>query len=144
MENAFDNFVQYKIVARNDIVLFVFDVIKEYPTPFQWTCAKEDFKNTMNELKKLNKKFVFLFDIRPMGMLTITHVKEFVEILEFYSDFLENTLLFSAVVAEGVIIKTIYELIKVFYKTKKELKIVNNMEDAYAFIDTTRAKSKPS
>ena len=119
-----------------------FTVLLEYPSPFEWTCAKEDFKNTMEEVKKLNKKFVYMFDVRLVGMLTITHVKEFVDILESYASFLETSLLFSSVIAEGVIIKAIYEVIKIFYKTKKELKILSTMEEAYTWIDETH--SKPS
>ena len=141
MENAFSNFVEYTILVRNDIIIFKFNVLKEYPSPFEWTCAKEDFKNTMEEVKKLNKKFVYMFDVRLVGMLTITHVKEFVDILESYAPFLEKSLLFSAVVAEGVIIKTIYEVIKLFYKTKKELKIINTIEEAYMWIDDTVSKT---
>ena len=58
MENAFSNFVEYNLIIRNDIIVFKFNVLKEYPSPFEWTCAKEDFKNTMEEVNKLNKKFV--------------------------------------------------------------------------------------
>jgi len=142
MENGFSNFVEYTLISRNDIIIFKFNVLKEYPSPFEWTCAKEDFKNTMEEVKKLNKRFVYMFDVRLVGMLTITHVKEFVDILESYSHFLETSLLFSSVIAEGVIIKAIYEVIKIFYKTKKELKILSTMEEAYTWIDETC--SKPS
>jgi len=139
MENGFSNFVEYTLIARNDIIIFKFNVLKEYPSPFEWTCAKEDFKNTMEEVKKLNKKFVYMFDVRLVGMLTITHVREFVDILESYSSFLETSLMFSSVIAEGVIIKAIYEVIKIFYKTKKELKILSTMEEAYTWIDETRS-----
>jgi hypothetical protein len=141
MENTFSNFIEYTLISRKDIIIFKFNVLKEFPSPFEWTCAKEDFKNAMEKVKTLNKKFVYMFDVRLVGMLTITHVKEFVEILEIYSSFLETTLLFSAVIAEGVIIKAIYEVIKIFYKTKKELKILNTMEEANLWIDETCAKT---
>ena len=144
MDDTFTNFSNYKIYKNNNTVIFLFNILKEYPTPFEWMCAKEDFKTKMNEIKVLGHEFVYLFDVRLVGMLTITHVKEFVEILESFSQLLEDKLLFSAVVADGVIIKAIYEVIKIFYKTKKELKIVNTMEDAYAWIDATKAAIKSS
>ena len=109
MENAFGSFVDYKLITRNDSVIFLFDVLKDYPTPFEWTCAKEDFKVTMEELKKMNKSYVYLFDIRLMGILSIQQVKEFVIILEQMSGFLETNLSYSCIVAEGAIIKTIYD-----------------------------------
>ena len=137
MEDTFGSFVDYKITTRNGKVIFMFDVLKTYPSPFEWTCAKEDFKQRMEELKKLNKPYVFLFDIRLMGILSIQQVKEFVTILESLSVFLEAKLSYSCVVAEGTIIKTIYELMKLFYKTKKPLQIMSTMEEAYQYIDTT-------
>jgi hypothetical protein len=141
MENSFDNFIEYKIITQSNIAIFFFDVKKDLPTPFQWTCAKEDFKQRMDELKKMNKKYVYLFDVRIMGMLTIAQVKEFVAILEVYSMFLESSLITSVVVAEGVIIKSVYEVIKLFYKTKKPLKIVKTMELANIIIDEANQTS---
>jgi len=138
MENAFDSFVDYKITTRKDVVIFFFNVLKNYPSPFEWTCAKEDFKQRMEQLKTLGKPYVFLFDIRLMGILSIQQVKEFVAILETLSVFLETKLSYSCVVAEGTIIKTIYELMKLFYKTKKPLKIMSTMEEAYEYIDLNK------
>ena len=136
MENTFGTFVDYKITTRNNKVILLFDVLKNYPSPFEWMCAKEDFKQRMEELKILNKPYIFLFDIHLMGILSIQQVKEFVTILESLSVFLEANLSYSCIVAEGTIIKTIYELMKLFYKTKKPLKIMNTMEEAYEYIDT--------
>jgi hypothetical protein len=138
MENAFDSFVDYSISTRNNKVIFLFDVLKKTPSPFQWTCAKEDFKKAMEELKRMNTPYIYLFDIRLMGLLTIQQVKEFVEILDTLSVFLETNLYYSVVVAEGAIIKTIYELMKIFYKTKKTLHIVNTMEQAYQYMDEVK------
>jgi hypothetical protein len=141
MENTYSMFAEYKLMVRNDTIIFKFIILKEYPSPFEWTCAKEDFKKTLEELKKMNKSFVFMFDVRLVGMLTITHIKEFVAILESFSSFLEDKLLFSSVIAEGIIIKAIYEAIKIFYKTKKELRILSTMEEAYTWIDESQANS---
>ena len=55
MENTFGTFVDYKITTRNNKVILLFDVLKNYPSPFEWMCAKEDFKQRMEELKILNK-----------------------------------------------------------------------------------------
>jgi glutaredoxin-related protein len=138
MENAFDSFVDYRISTRNNNVIFLFDVLKKYPSPFEWTCAKEDFKKAMEELKKMNTNYIYIIDMRLMGILSIQQVKEFVEILESMGDFLETKLNYTLVVAEGSIIKAIYEVMKLFYRTKKPLHIVNTMEQAYQYIDQSK------
>ena len=135
MENAFVNFIDYKVINKNNTIVFLFDVKKEKPTPFEWTCAVEDFKQSMKEIEKLDTRFVYIIDVRLMGILSISQVKEFVGVLETISDFLEKKLICTSVVAEGVIIKTIFELVKIFYKTKKPLKIMNSMEQAYEYIE---------
>lgn len=135
MEHTLSNFVDYSISTKNNIAIFFFDVKHYLPTPFQWTCAKEDFKAKMNELKTLNKHYIYLFDVRGMGYLTIAQVKEFVDILEEYGVFLESKLIASYVVAEGIIIKGVYEIIKMFYKTKKPLKIIDTMDEANILIN---------
>ena len=140
MENAFINdFIEYKVFNKNNTFVFLFNVKKEHPSPFEWTCAVEDFKQTIEEIKKLNSKFVFIIDVRLMGLLSIGQVKEFVGVLESMSDFLEKKLICTSVVAQGVIIKTIFELVKMFYKTKKPLKILNTMDQAYEYIEQCKS-----
>ena len=139
MENSYNNFIEYKITKRNNTIIFLFDVKKEQPTPFEWTCAIEDFKQSMAEIQKLNVQFVYILDVRLMGLLSISQVKEFVAVLETMSDFLEHKLLCTSVVAEGAIIKTIFDFVKMFYKTKKPLKIMNTMEGAYKYIEECKS-----
>ena len=74
-----------------------------------------------------------------MGLLSISQVKEFVAVLETMSDILEHKLLCTSVVAEGAIIKTIFDFVKMFYKTKKPLKIMNTMEGAYKYIEECKS-----
>ena len=50
MENLFNNFIDYKISKRNDILVFLFHVKKEQPSAFEWTCAVEEFKEKMDEI----------------------------------------------------------------------------------------------
>jgi hypothetical protein len=142
MENLFNNFIEYKISKRNDILIFLFDVKKEQPSPFEWTCAIEEFKENMDEIEKLNINFVYVLDIRLMGLLSIAQIKEFSGILLERSAFLERKLICSTVVADGAFIKQLFEIVKIFYKTVKPLKIVNTMSEADIYIEEAKLKFK--
>ena len=142
MENLFNNFIEYKISKRNDILIFLFDVKKEQPSPFEWTCAIEEFKENMNEIEKLNINFVYVLDIRLMGLLSIAQIKEFSGILLERSAFLERKLICSTVVSDGAFIKQLFEIVKIFYKTVKPLKIVNTMSEADIYIEEAKLKFK--
>jgi hypothetical protein len=142
MENTYNNFIQYKISKKNDIFIFLFDVKKENPTAFEWTCSVEDFKQKMIEIQDMNINFVYVLDVRLMGLLTISQIKEFSKLLETYGPFLEKRLICSTVIADGNIIKNIFELVKMFYKTVKPLKIVNNMDNGDKFIEECKLNFK--
>ena len=142
MENTYNNFIEYKISKRNDILIFLFDVKKEQPTAFEWTCAVEDFKKRMVEIETMDINFSFVFDVRLMGLLTITQIKEFSKLLQKNGTFLEKRLICSTVIADGSIIKNIFEIVKMFYKTVKPLKIVNNVADGDKYIEECKLKFK--
>lgn len=142
MENTYNNFIEYKISKRNDILIFLFDVKKEQPTAFEWTCAVEDFKKRMVEIETMDINFSFVLDVRLMGLLTIAQIKEFSKLLQKNGPFLEKRLICSTVIADGSIIKNIFEIVKMFYKTVKPLKIVNNVADGDKYIEECKLKFK--
>ena len=142
MENSYNNFVEYKISTNNDNRIFLFNVKKELPTAFEWTCAVEDYKTKMTEMIEENVKFAYILDVRLLGLLSIKQIKEFSKILESYGPFLEKKLICSTVVAQGAIIKNIFELVKMFYKTVKPLKIVHSMDEGSVFIEECKLKFK--
>ena len=142
MENLFNNFIEYKISKRNDTIILLFDVKKEQPTAFEWTCSMEDFKEKMDEIEKLNINFAYILDIRLMGLLSITQIKEFSALLMTKSKLLEKRLICSSVVASGSMIKQLFEIVKIFYKTIKPLKIVNTMDEAAVYIDECKLNFK--
>ena len=135
MEISLNNFVEYKQMIQNNTRILLFYVKKELPTAFEWTCAVEEFKNKMSELIKEDVTFAYVLDVRLMGLLSISQIKEFSKILESYEVFLEKRLICSTVVAQGSIIKNIFEIVKLFYKTVKPLKIVNSMEEGALYIE---------
>jgi len=142
MAISLNNFVEYKQSTHNNTSILLFDVKKELPTAFEWTCAVEEFKNKMVDLIKEDVQFAFILDVRLMGLLSISQIKQFSKLLQTYGPFLEKRLICSTVVAQGEIIKNIFELVKLFYKTVKPLKIVNNMEDSFKYIENCKLAFK--
>jgi hypothetical protein len=142
MENIFTKFVEYKISNTNNVLVLLFEAKKEQPTAFEWTCAVQDFKNKMIEIQAADVPFVYILDVRLMGILSISQIKEFSALLQTYGPFLEKRLICSTVIAQGTIIKQIFDLVKLFYKTVKPLKIVNSMDDAYTYINESKLTFK--
>ncbi len=142
METSYNNFVEYIITTKNNNRIFLFNIKKDLPTPFEWTFAVEDFKSKMQEIIKEDVNFAYVLDVRLLGLLSIGQIKEFSKTLESYGDVLEKKLICSTVVADGAIIKNIFELVKLFYKTVKPLKIVQSMDESDFYIEQCKLQFK--
>lgn len=129
-----DKFLSINYINYNGMLIMELKVNHAIPTQLQWTFAKEDLKANLANLAKTNNKFGFLFDIINAGLVPLTYIKEFTQIMIDNADFLEEKLYASAAIADGIIIKHLFDVVNLFYKTKKPLKIVNNKEDALLFI----------
>jgi hypothetical protein len=129
-----DKFLSINYINYNGTLIMELKVNHPIPTQLQWTFAKEELKENIANLAKTNNKFGFLFDISIIGLVSLTHVKEFTQIMMDNADFLEEKLYASSAIADGVIIKNVFDVVNLFYKTKKPLKIVNNKEEALLFI----------
>lgn len=134
---SIESFATVKQVLYNDIVIFNLIIEKETPTPLQWRFAIEDIRFNLEQRKLDERTFGFMMDLRKAGMLSIGHIQEFVKLLEGFSTLLEEKLIATSIYSkEGSMIDLLYGIVKRFYKTKKPLKIVFNVEDAYAHIDS--------
>jgi hypothetical protein len=129
-----DKFLSINYINYNGMLIMELKVNHAIPTQLQWTFAKEELKENLANLAKTNNKFGFLFDIINAGLVPLTYIKEFTQIMIDNGDFLEEKLYASAAIADGIIIKHLFDVVNLFYKTKKPLKIVNNKEDAFLFI----------
>jgi hypothetical protein len=133
---SIDPFITIQQVLYKDIVIFNLVVEKETPTPLQWRFAIEDIRFHLDQRKLDSRTFGFVMDVRNIGLIPISQIQEFVKLLESYSPLLEERLIASSIYTkEGSIIDVLFGLVKRFYRTKKPLKFVYNMEDAYAHID---------
>jgi hypothetical protein len=131
-----DKFAEIHCSRFNDSILRVDFVVKHsIPTALQWTFIMEELKNLLIQLGKVENRFFFVFDVREIGLVSIDCIREFTQLMSQNARLLEQKLIANAAVAEGSIIKHIFELINLLYKTKKPLSVVNDMDEALQFIN---------
>jgi len=131
-------FVNITFVNYNNLYIVKLVVNHSVPTSLQWIFFTSELKNIITDLKNKNIKFGFLFDIKNLGMISLTYIKEFTEIMTSNSIVLEQNLYATSAIAEGVVIKYIFEIINRIYTTKKPLNIFNNETDALKFIEENK------
>lgn len=116
--------------------IFSIVVMHPLPTPLQWVFTMEEVKDYLERFKNKGKRFAFMMDVRELGMLSLKHVKEFVNLMESYSDtFIERLISSSIFSHKNSILDMLFTIVKQFYNTKKPLKFVYTKEDAYDFIE---------
>lgn len=132
-----DYFTTLRRVPHKDITVFYITVLRDVPTPLQWRFTIESFREELERVKTEHNKFAFIMDVRLIGRLSLGQIKEFAVLLESYAPILQEYLIASSIyTTNNSILASIFELMKVFYKTKKPLKFVYMEEDAYAHIDS--------
>ena len=109
-------------------------VEQELPTPLQWKFAMEDMKQNLNQRVQEDIPFAFILDLRKMGFIPLSYVREFVDVLEKQSVILEKRLVATSVITEGTLIASLFEIMKMFYKTKKPLKFVKDLDEARTYV----------
>lgn len=135
---SIEKFVDYTQVINKDYRILYFDVKFAHPTPLQWTFVINEFNENIRVLKNLDCKFAFVMDVKLIGIISTEYILEFINVLKSNSDLLESKLIASAIIYEGALINKLFEIIKIFYKTKKPLEFVSDMRKAVEFIESNR------
>jgi hypothetical protein len=90
----------------------------------------------LEKIKTQKVKFAFIMDVRKLGMLSISNLQEFVKLLESFEKMFEEYLVGTSIfTTENSILGFLFSIVKKFYKTKKPLKFVYSLEEAYAHIE---------
>ena len=134
MENI-DKFTTITFIKHNNIILLEFVVNHSVPTSLQWLVVVNELKQALEELRNSNVNFGFLFDVQKLGIVSLSYMKEFTDIMSSNGPLLESNLYATAAVSKGSLLKYLFDAINMLYKTKKPLKIVDNREDALKFIE---------
>jgi hypothetical protein len=121
---------------HNGVFIYMITVEESLPTPLQFIFTLEEMRENLEIRKNEKVKFAFIMDVRKLGMLSITNLQEFVKLLESYSVLFEEYLVATSIyTTENSILGFLFSIVKRFYRTKKPLKFVYTIEDAYAHID---------
>jgi hypothetical protein len=132
-----DFFTKLERIRHRDITVFYITVLRDVPTPLQWRFTIESFREEFERVKHEHNKFAFIMDVRLVGRLSLSQIKEFAALLESYSSILQQFLIASSIyTTNNSILATLFEIMKTFYKTKKPLKFVYTEESAYEHIDS--------
>jgi hypothetical protein len=106
------------------------------PTPLQWVFTMEEMKEGLERCKAKGKRFAFIMDVREMGMIPIKYTKEYVYLMESYSEMFISCLIGSAIFShKNSILDLLFSIVTQFYNTKKPLSFVYELSDTYAFIE---------
>ena len=130
-----NQFVSITIVENPKYKVLFMNILAAQPTPIQWEMFKGTLTISLNTLKESNKKFAFLLDIRKLGLLGITKIREFIAILVQFEDFIESNTLCSTVIIEARAVKIICGLFLTFYTTRKPLHFFKSKELCVAKIE---------
>jgi hypothetical protein len=129
-------FITVTLEERPDYDIFYIVVNHSLPTPLQWVFTMEEVKEGLEKCKAKRKRFAFIMDVRELGMLSLKYTKEFVYLMESYSDLFMNCLIGSAIYSnKNSILDLLFSIVKQFYNTKKPLRFVYTKEDTYLFIE---------
>lgn len=131
-----EKFVEFTQVINKDYRILFFEVKTSSPTPLQWSFLINEFNENIRVLKQLDCKFAFVLDVKLVGLISTEYILEFINLLKSVGVFLESKLISTSVIYEGVLINKMFEIIKLFYKTKKPIEFVSDMKKAVEFIDS--------
>jgi hypothetical protein len=129
-------FITVTLEEKPEYDIFFIVVNHPLPTPLQWVFTMEEVKEGLERCKAKGKRFAFIMDVRQLGMLSLKHTKEFVYLMESYSDLFMASLIGSAIFShKNSILDLLFSIVKQFYNTKKPLKFVYTKPDAYVFLE---------
>ena len=129
-------FVDFTQIINNDYRILLLEVKCPTPTPLQWTFVVNEIKENFRVLQNLKCNFALVLDVKLVGMISTEYILDFINILKEHGDLLESKLIATSVIYEGVLINKMFEIIKIFYKTKKPLEFVADMRKAVDYIDS--------
>jgi hypothetical protein len=136
---SIESFVSIHKIKKDNITFMFLVINNDVPTSLQWRMTIDDIRENLEFIKSENSLFGFIMDVRKVGILTMNQIQEFVKLLESYGYLLENKLIATSVYTNsGSIIDILFGIVKRFYKTKKPLKFVYSLEEAYNFIDQNK------
>lgn len=125
-------FVKFNKLNRNNYIILKLDLNFTKLTHLQWELFKY---NLESNLKDINNNFVLVFNFINIDLLSKKKIKEIVDIFYKVHKTIENRLFFTIGVCNNKLIESIFEIVKLFYKTKKPVHFLKNLNDLNNLLD---------
>ena len=126
-----NNFITFEF--NNNILMLT--VNKSQPTDEEWKNSIKVIKNIYKLAEEKNIIFSIIFDLRLMGILSFEKINEWGNLFIEYKDKTKKYVKCSSIITDSFIIKNTLNLFFNIYTTVKPMRIVNNLEESYDFID---------
>ena len=125
-------FVKFNKLNRNNYIILKLDLNFTKLTHLQWELFKY---NLESNLRDIDNNFVLVFNFINIDLLSKKKIKEIVDIFYKVHKTIENRLFFTIGICNNKIIETIFEIVKLFYKTKKPVYFLKNINDLNNILD---------
>lgn len=126
-----EEFVKFNKINKQNYDILKLDIDFKKHTPLQW----EIFKQNLNiQLFNIDSNFILYFNFINIDIVSKAKIKEIVNIFYENADVIEDKLYFTIGISSNVLINKIFDIVKIFYKTKKEVFFTNNEENANLLI----------
>ena len=105
------------------------------PTDEEWKNSIKVIKHIYKLAEEKNIIFSIIFDLRLMGILSFEKINEWGNLFIEYKDKTKKYVKCTSVITDSFIIKNTLNLFFNIYTTVKPMRIVNNLDESYDFID---------
>jgi len=126
-----NNFIKFEF--NNNILILT--VNKSQPTDEEWKNSIKVIKHIYKLAEEKNIIFSIIFDLRLMGILSFEKINEWGNLFIEYKDKTKKYVKCTSVITDSFIIKNTLNLFFNIYTTVKPMRIVNNLDESYDFID---------
>lgn len=126
-----NNFLKFEF--NNNILILT--VNKSQPTDEEWKNSIKVIKHIYKLAEEKNIIFSLIFDLRLMGILSFEKINEWGNLFIEYKDKTKKYVKCSSIITDSFIIKNTLNLFFNIYTTVKPMRIVNNLEESYDFIN---------
>lgn len=127
-----EKFVKTTIINKTKYFILKLDIDFTQLTELQWELFKNNLKNN---LINIENNFILVFKFLNIDMVSTAKIREVVNIFYVNGKIIEEKLYFTIGIYNNKIINKFFEVIKVFYRTKKPLFFIDTIDELQPLID---------
>ena len=127
-----EKFVKTTIIDKTNYFILKLDIDFTQLTELQWELFKNNLKNNLTNIEN---PFILVFKFLNIDIISTSKIKEIVNIFYETGKIIEEKLYFTIGIYNNKIINKFFEVIKVFYKTKKPLYFIDTIDELQPLID---------